>query len=251
MPLDDLALDDEKKTIVFHKNYLLKSPRVYNLLKKLPKEKRVRAFAHTVGYGIIEIDDDYNKYYKVKKGDIVIDAGAHVGIFTRKYSEAVGKDGLVLSFEPDFRLLGILTQNTEDLKNVKIYGCGLWDKDEIKPFHIPSKYWGSSSFTHWHTNTEWSPVRVRALDSIIEEEGIKKVNFIKMDVEGSEMRILKGAEETLKKIDALGIAAYHFMEGSLEERTSAHVVSHLKERNFDIRMGTCSDGDIVYANRSN
>jgi len=250
MPQDDIILDDENKAVTFKGHYLYKSPRVYEILKDTPENERLDKFASTVGYGIILDIDNYNKNYEVKSGDIVVDAGAHVGVFTRQYSDAVGPGGLVLAFEPDYRLFGIISHNMQDAKNVKIFPFGLWDSKEILPFHIPSKYWGSSSFTHWHEGTEWTPARVKTLDSVIEDLNIGKVNFIKMDVEGAEMRILKGAETTLRNVDALGIAAYHFQEGSLTKRTKPLVTKFLEERDFKIEIGHCSEGDyIVYANR--
>jgi len=114
MPQDDIILDDENKAVTFKGHYLYKSPRVYEILKDTPENERLDKFASTVGYGIILDIDNYNKNYEVKSGDIVVDAGAHVGVFTRQYSDAVGPGGLVLAFEPDYRLFGIISHNMQD-----------------------------------------------------------------------------------------------------------------------------------------
>jgi len=251
MHFDDyIKLDHEKQQVVFCGRYILNSKRIYNIIKEYPKHERLHRFVHSIGYESLSCLEDYTKYYDIQKGDVVVDAGAHVGVFTRKFSEAVGSTGKVLAFEPDFRLVGLLTQNSDDLKNVDIYPYGLWDEEDYRALHIPGKYWGSSSFTHFHSDdTQWNPVRVLTLDQIIDEQNIGKVNFVKMDVEGSEIRILKGMKKTLRNVDALAIASYHYMEDSITERTQKHVAKFLRDEGFNIREEVGYDGEIVYANR--
>ena len=53
----------------------------------------------------------YDHFYKPKKGDIVIDAGAHVGFYTLKTAKQVGPKGLVISIEPEERNYSFLTLN--------------------------------------------------------------------------------------------------------------------------------------------
>ena len=81
-------------------------------------------------------------------------------------------------------------------------------------------------------------VQVETLDNLIDEIGLSKVNFIKIDVEGAELDVLKGSERTLANNDLfLAIAAYHYPEEIFE------VAKFLRARG----MKVFSDGAYIYA----
>jgi FkbM family methyltransferase len=206
-------------------------------------------FTHIAGFESLEEEQNYTKYYNIRPGDVVVDAGAHVGIFTQRYAEKVGKDGLVLAFEPDFCCLGMLLHNTEHLANVQVFPYGLWDKNDIIPLYFTPRYLGSSSFTHYKKENAWSLMKVYSLDSMLESLGIKKVNFLKADIEGSEIRMLHGMSKTLKTIDALAIGAYHIVENSETEKTYPVVKNILDDCGFQTKVETIFDEEMVYANR--
>jgi FkbM family methyltransferase len=140
----------------------------------------------------------YEKYHMFKKGDTVIDAGANVGIFTVKAAKTVGKQGKVVAIEPSEDSLKFLEENikTNRLKNVIIVPEGLWDKKGQKKFYLSSMPASNSLIYKEHLD-KFSEIKVDTLDNLLKRIRIKKVDFIKMDIEGAEIKALKGAEQTL------------------------------------------------------
>ena len=82
----------------------------------------------------IFINKVYKRFYKLKEGDIVVDVGANVGMFTVKASLSVGDKGKVVSIEPIEENFELLKRNVE-FHNLKIYINKIiknsWERDKI------------------------------------------------------------------------------------------------------------------------
>jgi FkbM family methyltransferase len=164
------------------------------------------------------------------------------------YSKAVGKDGLVLAIEPDFRAVGMLAHNVADLTNVKILPYALWFKEDVIPFQYMDSSGGVGMGSVVYQYPFWHPTRAITLDKLLEKLDIKEVNFIKMDIEGSELRALEGMSETLKRVEALAVAAYHRIDDK-GTKSYKDVISMLEAKAFVTRLEQGLDGEMVYANR--
>ena len=153
-------------------------------------------------------------YLQPRKGDVVVDAGAHYGFYSLLASRLVGGRGLVLAFEP-------ASDNYRGLiKNLKLNHAGniaplkmaLGSRDgEGELYH--STHSGARALTPFpppYRNLHSERVRVAKLDTVLPALGISRVDLIKLDVEGFELEVLKGAVATLAKHKpSLTIAAYH------------------------------------------
>jgi FkbM family methyltransferase len=191
------------------------------------------------------VDNIYEQHHQPKEGDIVIDAGAHIGIYAVRAAKAVvpGK-GLVTAIEPDDHNVKFLQKNiaANDLTNVVIVQKGVWSEaGKLK------LYSGNYSMTPSFYLQEWqvkesTEVEVDTLDNIIEGLGIRRVDFIKMDVEGAELEALKGMKETLRSNVKLAISAYHEQDGKATYKT---IVPWLKSKRFRVH----EESGIVYAAR--
>jgi len=208
---------------------------------------------HSLLFRTASTEENYMKYYTPKKGDLVIDAGAHVGIYTQKFSSLVGNEGLVIAIEPDYRAIGLLILNTENLSNIKILPYALWNEDKKIQFHVYIKTIGMSScvFRYKDPDDETYPIWAKRLDTILDELNIKHVNFIKMDIEASEIRALVGMTKTLKITDALVIAAYHRTGTEPDSaKTYPDVIKILENAGFKVWVEIGHDGELVYANKN-
>jgi FkbM family methyltransferase len=151
------------------------------------------------------------KNYRVIPGDTVIDGGACWGDTSLGFADEAGEYGHVYGFEfvPDN--LEILMENIElnpHLKNrIKVIQKALWNKSGE---HICYEANGPGSYVIENNQQERKRIETLSIDDFVSAEGIPRVNFIKMDIEGSELYALQGAEQTIRTFQPiLAIALYH------------------------------------------
>jgi len=171
--------------------------------------------------------DDYEKKFKfprregpyelqsckIQKGDFVIDAGANMGIFSILVSERVGKNGKVFSFEPIKRTNNIFSKNIQinKIKNCLNLKYALGHTKEKKEFFISNNKLDAASMFKNKERAKKEIVKQIRLDDFMKDNNIKKLNFIKADIEGAERYLLEGAQETIKKFKPkISICTYHF-----------------------------------------
>lgn len=133
---------------------------------------------------------EYDRLRSLKPTDVVVDAGASMGAFTVKASI---KAKFVYAFEPEPENFTYLRTNTKKLKNVKIYRKALWSQSDVRPFYISSANWGGHSLIP-KSNGLMIPIETVALDEAVKE----KVDFLKVDVEATELDLFKGATRILQ-----------------------------------------------------
>lgn len=133
----------------------------------------------------------------LKKGDTFIDIGANNGYFSLMASILVGSTGKVYAFEPTPDSFKRLQTNVHinKFKNIKLFECALGDKVGKIKLNISKKEDGQNSIADIVDKKESIDVEVRRLDDILKD---KKVNLIKIDVEGYEKEVFKGAIKTIK-----------------------------------------------------
>lgn len=143
-------------------------------------------------------------------GDTVIDGGAWLGDTLLYFAEQVGPQGHVYAFEPTETHIKALTKTcaTHDLtQNVTLTQAGLWHKQTRLSFADSDDHQGSGSFI---SESGENAIDVLALDSFLEG---RKVDLIKLDIEGSEHNALRGAEQTLKtQQPKLAVCLYHQLQ---------------------------------------
>lgn len=164
----------------------------------------------------ISTEGDYERGpVRLESGDMVIDCGANMGMFsalaTRRGCEA-------LAFEPmDFIREAYLEPNAALNPTISIAPLALSDRRETLEFHINDTNIGGCA----RDDSRSESARMRApgakqtveavtLDSFVEERAIDKIDFIKADIEGSERKMLAGAKNVLRKhAPKLSICTYH------------------------------------------
>jgi FkbM family methyltransferase len=183
-------------------------------------------------------------YLKPNQGDVVIDAGAHYGFYTLPASRLVEKDGLVIAFEPASRNYRGLLANLQvnKIKNVKPFKMALGDFDGEVKLYLGG-HPGVHSIVYQHSK-RFELVPIKRLDTVVNEFGLSKVNLIKLDTEGAELKILQGALSTIKRHrPRLTIAAYHYSTESEE------IVEWLRENEpfYHIVRTHAREGSFVHA----
>ncbi len=189
----------------------------------------------------------YKKYHEFRKGDVVVDAGAHRGLCTVGLARLVGKTGKVIAIEPDPDNLKELRKVTGHLSNVIIIGKGVWSSKNTMKLYAHQFDYGHSLFKNLvgaKETYETVEVEVDTLDHILSELGVNRVNFIKMNIEGAEIEALKGANQTLAgNYLSLAIEAQHEVNG---EPTNKSILSLLEKAQFSTFLGPKGE---VYAQK--
>ena len=135
----------------------------------------------------------------LNRGMSVIDIGAHIGTYTILVAEKIGKEGKVIAIEPEPKNYEQLLKNIQlnHFENVIPQNIALADYDGFKKLYL-SSWSGSHSLVIRGDEGASIEVPVKTLDKLVEELNLKRVDIIKIDAEGAEISILKGAEKTLK-----------------------------------------------------
>ena len=176
----------------------------------------------------------YLKCYHPKKGDIILDCGAHIGNCTTLFSRIVGKTGLVISLEPIKDSYILLNERIKRLKlvNVLTLNKGVWDQEIELPVTIIS----NTSYGRIILNKKSEPgkkeiiVTCTTIDDLVRRFNLTHLDLIKMDIEGAEIEALKGAANTLKALSPnLAIASYHRRDNS---QTYSAIEKYLNENRY-------------------
>ena len=134
----------------------------------------------------------------IKKGDITFDIGANIGSFTELFSILCGSKGEVHCFEPIPETFEILSKKTKDLKNVKSNNSAVGNTNSQMVMNYDVNDSEKASLVEINANNKSCNVEVIRLDDYVSEMNLKRLDFIKCDVEGYELQALKGMKNTLK-----------------------------------------------------
>ena len=159
------------------------------------------------------------------EGGVFIDVGAHIGIFSLQASKKVGPTGRVVSFEPNPETLKVLRENAaaNHGANISIQPVAATDRQQELTLYASSTInSGASSLARENADiggpdgTRAYKTLGRPVDDVVRELGLTRVDAIKIDVEGTELLVLKGAAETIRRfhpkvvleVDAQHLAAF-------------------------------------------
>jgi FkbM family methyltransferase len=136
----------------------------------------------------------------VKPNDIVLDIGANLGLLSFVLSRLVGPNGQVHSFEPNPTMVSYIRQAIvrNGVKNIALYPFALGAAPDHLQLSIPALNAGAASLlpARWQGEDSTNvTVPVRTLSSIIREQRIGHIRLIKMDVEGFEPEVIRGAAD--------------------------------------------------------
>ncbi|MCD6565054.1 MAG: FkbM family methyltransferase [Bacteroidales bacterium] len=147
----------------------------------------------------------------LEKGDVVVDAGGNIGMFAFLAAQKVSEKGQVHAIEPiPYFQKCIETGIRENhLDNVSVHGVALGKENKECIFQLSLDNPGETG--HGFNGKHPITVTQTTLDSLVfKEKKIDRVDFIKMDIEGSEREALQGAMETIRHFKPkMSICTYH------------------------------------------
>jgi len=241
----------KEKIKLFFYNLFKKKGISFDLLNHGNKVIYKTTFNDTVlltNEALYPIADDFNYYqhfYKTKKDDVVVDAGANMGYISVFFSKKVGANGKVFCFEPDKfnveRLNSNRVLNTDLQDNIIIEDLLLWNENILVDFEEAGTVGSSAAW--FSDNANVVKKQAVTLDSWAEKVQLKRLDFIKMDIEGGGIEALDGCVEVINKFKPnFAIASYHLVNG---ERTYIKVEAFFKKMNYPYKTVTFRGNEII------
>jgi FkbM family methyltransferase len=141
---------------------------------------------------------------RIAEGSICLDIGANIGIYTCIMEKEVGRNGMVFAFEPSLENYIFLRKNSQGKKNVIIENTAISNINGETTLFISSKNKGDHRLYQPQTedNRETNRIKTVTLSKYLEDNSVPlgDISVIKIDTQGTEPYILKGAEAILRKL---------------------------------------------------
>ena len=243
--------------MVIINNYLLVVNDIYNhdvqmikeirtkdhLFLTLEKDSFINECLEQYGYWEKPTIDECKNY--LKNDSYVIEVGAHIGSHTVILSD-ICKDGVIYSFELQKLIFQLLNANLllNTCKNVYSYMEAVSDENKIEyigevAYEKMSKFNSGLGSLNMVRGYEGYPINTISLDNKFNK--IKKLNLIKIDAEGHEVNVLKGAKELIKKFKPLILTEF-------DVNNKQEIIDLLPEYEFKDISYNYELNDLIYPN---
>jgi FkbM family methyltransferase len=162
-------------------------------------------------------------------GDVAVDVGANIGIYTQLLSRWVGPTGLVYSFEPSPENFGRLQSATRKLANVRLSQSAVGESSRRTALYVSDKLnVDHRAYPPEGDSRPTVPIEMIALDDYFKTG--ERVDLIKMDIQGYELHALRGASRVLADNPTIKLL-FEFWPYGLKQAGSnwAELIGVLKE----------------------
>ena len=183
--------------------------------------------------------DQYLSFASLKDGDIVFDLGVYAGLTSIVFSRTVGSRGRVFGFEADKTNFGMATTNLELARrfglpaNVLVVPKAVWSHEGGLEFSAEAAM-GSSAVSFVGTG-RGSTVKVptTTLEAFCSEQGVHRIDFIKIDIEGAEVHVLESSQQLLSRFRPRIMIEPHLIDGQM---TTDRCCAILKDAGYATRV---------------
>jgi FkbM family methyltransferase len=197
-----------------------------------------RGSLNEIAYDLAEQESAIYDYrgLAARPGDIVLDAGANVGLYTRQALKQ--RASKVIAIEPAPPNLECLRRSFRDeisAGRVIVYPRGVWDKEDTLEMHLNPENAAAHSFVTWSARATLMTLPVTTVGRIVKELSLDQVDFIKMDIEGAERRALAGSSETIRRYrPRIAVCVYHLDDDAVV------IPAAVRAARGDYREAVCS-----------
>jgi FkbM family methyltransferase len=221
----------------------------------------------------IGIETDLFRFLKEDENLVIFDIGCCEGEDSIRYSNMF-KNSKIYAFEPlkknyEKSIINLKNYNTT---NVSITQEALSNSVGTTSFYVSSGHpdylentdewdYGNKSSSllpprevnqpKWMSFNEEENIKTNTIDNFCKENGIEKIDFIHMDVQGAELLVLKGASNMLKNIGLIWLEV-GMVEFYQEQPMKFNMINFLQENNFTVIKDTCPFicGDVLVVNNN-
>ena len=137
---------------------------------------------------------------EIRRGDVVLDVGANIGYYTLLFARLVGDEGRVYAFEPDPRNFALLKKNVRinGYRNIVLVNKAVSDRTGPLKLYLCADNKGDHRIYETEDARASIPIEATTADDYFRDDPVR-VNFIKMDIQGSEAGALRGMAATLER----------------------------------------------------
>jgi FkbM family methyltransferase len=175
----------------------------------------------------------------VRPGMTVVDVGANVGFYTLMLARLVGESGKVIAVEADPETCKLLRKNVEEnfFRWVDVVSGAAHDTCGRVQIGRATASSGYSGLYYWDP-AEWIEVSAFTVDSLVDPLGVKRVEVVKIDVEGAEAGVLRGMRRLLSEDRPLILLELHgqYADAALDElKKAGYAYDHLTAQHIVAR----------------
>jgi FkbM family methyltransferase len=197
----------------------------------------------------------------VKPGNTVLDIGANIGFYSTLLCDLVGNNGKVISFEADRLNFKRLEKNMEQFNNIELHHVAVSDKEGELLMYVSHRLNVDNRTYEPEKYKNSYKVKAVAIDDVINPG--EKIDFIKMDIQGSEYLALKGMDRLITENpnisllceyapdylkECSGITPKQFYNFFLERGFELFFLRDGKLEQFSAVVKENINGDVYYEN---
>lgn len=193
------------------------------------------------------------------QGEVVLDLGAYCGTQTVDYSFAVGPTGKVIAFEPDATSFLSLQENIKNAtnSNIALHKKAVYSHDGIIKFRttggMASSVIKNDDNSHYKENDESvisnQEVECITLDTIAKVHNLERCDFIKMDIEGSELEVLMSSIKFITRYSPAFIIEPHKINGKMNTEEIIDFFNGINYRCEKLKQGAQSYQPLLFATK--
>jgi FkbM family methyltransferase len=178
--------------------------------------ERIQSYMYFIG--------EYERYETkkftsaIESGDVILDLGANIGYFSMIASKRLGKEGHVYAFEASPKIYELLCKNCSlsQINNITPLRLAVADRESVLSFKLPQNLQEQGSGSLSSNGTGDIEVQAITIDGFIQKEKLSRLDSIKMDIEGAELKAFFGMKETICRYQPKII--FEFSPARYEER---------------------------------
>lgn len=181
----------------------------------------------------------------LKPGMIAVDAGANIGYFSLLMARLVGQSGQVHAFEPGKENVSLLTKNVKlnAYKTVKVNNAAISSKSGTLTFYLSdTNPQDHRIIKDINEKRKSYSVKAVTLDDYFRN---KKVDFMKMDIQGAELLALEGSKKILSKYHPILVIEYWPYGIIQADRKPEELFSILEKYNYSIKLINQKNGSLT------
>lgn len=196
---------------------------------------RVNSFDKQALYEVWKLKEYETEYFVIRPGDVIIDIGAHIGTFS-VWAAQKAASGHVFAFEPDPENYALLEENKHlnHLTNLHIVNSAVSEVRGQAMLFTSDYHNMTHSFFEEGTRDN-TLVDTISLADILQEYGLERVQYLKIDAEGAEYQIiLKTPASVLQRIDKIFIEYHDYLNHGYDYKD---LTGYLAENGFQTEIG--------------